>query len=153
MSGRHSIRRPRQSEAPHGVPPGEGEQGINKLPISAMNSLILPSLLVSLSPFGLKHPPFASALAKAVRNAASALAMQSGLTAVLFLTAIAWQVSLASTFLLTALIFASAHFTARRDEAETAAFPAPGLRTSTSRTTNVAFMLTSHSLASVGLIP
>jgi len=105
-----------------------------------MNPSTLLSLLVSLLPFGLKHPPFASALAKAVRNAASAFAMQSGLTAVPFLTAFAWQASLASTFLLTALIFASAHFTARRDEAETAACVAVAPRTSPSRPAVVAFM-------------
>src|SRR6266851_228678 len=88
-SGRHRVRRPLHSDGPHGVPDTDGIQGISKLPVSAMKESILPSAVVSLSPFGLKHPPFTSALAKAFRKAASALAMQSGLMAVLFLTAIA----------------------------------------------------------------
>jgi hypothetical protein len=143
-SGRQTVRLPLQSDGPHGVPAGDGEQGINRPPMSAMKSLILLSVLVSLSPFGLKHPPFASALANAFRNAASALAMHSKLTVVPFRTAIAWQVSFASTFFLTALIFASAHFTARRDATETAAFAGAAPRITPTRTTIVNFMWASR---------
>src|SRR5262249_20361597 len=137
MSGRQSVRRPLQSDGPHGVPDKDGVQGINRLPVSAMNESIAPSAWDSLLPFGLKHPPFASALAKAVKNAASALARHSGLTIVFLRTAIAWQVSLASVFRFTARSFASPHFIARRADAERAPFAAVAPSTSPSSTTIV----------------
>jgi len=139
-SERHRVKRPAQSDGPQSVPDTDGEQGMSRLPMSEMSLSTLRSPLVSLSPFGLKHPPFASARANAFRNAASAFAKQSGLTAVLFLTATASQASFASTFLLTALIFASAHVAARLAEIETAAFAAAAPRTSPSRTDIVTFI-------------
>src|SRR5689334_20653025 len=143
-SGRQRVRRPRQSERPHGVPDTDGMHGINRLSVSAMNESTVSSTLAALLPFGLKQPPLASARANVVRNAASAWARQSGLTALFRRTAIAWHRSLASLFRLTALSFASAHFIARRADDDSAPFAGAAPRTTPTSTAVATFIRTSH---------
>src|SRR5689334_357260 len=139
-SGRQRVRRPRQSERPHGVPDTDGMHGINRLSVSAMNESTVSSTLAALLPFGLKQPPLASARANVVRNAASAWARQSGLTALFRRTAIAWHRSLASLFRSTALSFASAHFIARRADDDSAPFAGAAPRTTPTSTAVATFI-------------